>query len=175
MKDYIDQAAKNGIRLLKEGRCQFCGGHYTNGIAECMNHYNHLSETLDFNNPAHHHSRFLSVDAHALQHPEIHGRWSNHFHLTRLHLILAHQVKWNYQKSPLLSEALNRYKQEKPDEMLEIPEPCKRGDITSKEISASASPDETIARINEWATSVYHSWIPKNTIINQLANEFLIR
>ena len=88
MQDFMDQAAKNGVDLLNKGRCQFCGADYQKGIFDCMENYNSGLLLFDFNDPKYLLNRFLSVDAHALQHPEIHGRWSNHFHLTRLHLIL---------------------------------------------------------------------------------------
>ena len=110
MQDFIDQARKNGVTLFDKGKCQFCGADYQKGIFDCMDNYNNGIELLDFNNSEYHISRFLSVDAHALQHPEIHGRWSNHFHLTRLNLIFDKKFKWDYKKSPLLSDYLNEYK-----------------------------------------------------------------
>ncbi len=76
MQDFIDQAHKNGVTLLENGKCQFCGEDYQRGIFECMDNYNNGLELLDFNVEENHLFRFLSVDAHALQHPEIHGRWS---------------------------------------------------------------------------------------------------
>ncbi|SEI03810.1 hypothetical protein SAMN02927937_02897 [Paenimyroides aquimaris] len=110
MQDFIDQARKNEVTLFDKGKCQFCGADYQKGIFDCMDNYNNGLELLDFNNSEYHISRFLSVDAHALQHPEIHGRWSNHFHLTRLNLILDKKQQWDYKKSPLLSDYLNEYK-----------------------------------------------------------------
>ncbi len=37
-------------------------------------------------------TRFLSVDAMALQHCELHGPWNNHIHLARLFLIFEKNV-----------------------------------------------------------------------------------
>ncbi len=173
MQDFIDQAHKNGVTLLKKGKCQFCGADYLKGIFECMDNYNNGLELLDFNNSEHHLSRFLSVDAHALQHPEIHGRWSNHFHLTRLNLILDKNQTWNYKKSPLLSDYLNTYKLLKPNEALLIPKPQDRGRLTVKDLIKTTNSNECIDLIKEWANEVYNSWSSSHLIVSQIADNFL--
>jgi hypothetical protein len=115
----------------------------------------------------------MSVDAHALQHPEIHGRWSNHFHLTRLHLILKKKQTWDYNKSPLLSDYLNRYKSNKPNEFLKAPESLNRGRITAKDLTNAATAEECAQRIIKWADEVYHSWNSNHEIVSQIAEGFL--
>src|SRR5690606_26241095 len=104
-------------------------------------------ELLDFNNSEYHLSRFLSVDAHALQHPEIHGRWSNHFHLTRLNLILDKKQHWDYKKSPRLSDYLNKYKLGRPNEVLAVPQPLERGTVTSKDLMTATTTNECVELI----------------------------
>ena len=173
MQDFIDQANKNGTILLDKGRCQFCGADYQKGIFECMDNYNNGIQFLDFNNSEHHISRFLSVDAHALQHPEIHGRWSNHFHLTRLNLILDKKQTWDYKKSPLLSNYLNVYKQNRPNEFLAVPKPLDRGKITAKDLTKATTSVECIEQIKKWADEVYHSWNSNQSIVSQIADGFL--
>jgi hypothetical protein len=173
MQDFIDQANKNGTILLDKGRCQFCGADYQKGIFECMDNYNNGIQFLDFNNSEHHISRFLSVDAHALQHPEIHGRWSNHFHLTRLNLILDKKQTWDYKKSPLLSNYLNVYKQNRPNEFLAVPKPLDRGKITAKDLTKATTSVECIEQIKKWADEVYHSWSSNHSIVSQIADGFL--
>ena len=69
MQDFIDQAAKNGVALLDTGICQFCGADYQRGIYECMENYNNGLLYFNFSDIDNHLYRFLSVDAHALQHP----------------------------------------------------------------------------------------------------------
>lgn len=118
MQDYINTAAKNGVTLLASGSCQFCGATTKRGIHECLEIFS-LGFKLDYSIATNHLFRFVSVDAHALQHPEIHGRWNNHFHLTRLHLIFQYKIKWNYKLSSKLSGHLNRYKAHKGNEHLE--------------------------------------------------------
>lgn len=173
MQDFIDQAKKNGVPLLDKGRCQFCGADYQKGIFDCMEHYNNGLHLLDFNHSEHQQSRFLSVDAHALQHPEIHGRWSNHFHLTRLNLILDKKQTWDYKKSPLLSDYLNDYKQNRAHEFLAVPKPLERGKITAKDLNKATTADECVEQIKTWADEVYHSWSSNHSLVSQIAQGFL--
>ena len=90
MQDYIDKAKKNGVTLLGNGRCQFCDAETTRGIHECVEIFSLGFQMIDYSKIDNHLYRFLTVDAHTLQHPEIHGRWNNHFHLTRQHLIFKY-------------------------------------------------------------------------------------
>ena len=173
MQNFIDQAEKNGVILLDTGKCQFCGADYQRGIFECMENYNSGALFFDFNDPKNHLYRFLSVDAHALQHPEIHGRWSNHFHLTRLHLILHKKQNWDYNKSPRLSDYLNRYKSNKPNEFLKAPEPLHRGIITAKDLTKVTTAEECAQLIIKWAEEVYHSWYSNHGTITEIAAGFL--
>lgn len=173
MQDFIDQAAKNGVKLQDKGRCQFCGAEYQKGIFDCMENYNHGLQILDFNNREHHLARFLSVDAHALQHPEIHGRWSHHFHLTRLTLILDKKQVWDYKKSPLLSDYLNNYKINRPKEILALPNLLERGRITAKDLTKAKTADECVELIKRWAYEVYHSWKSSHSIVTEIADGFL--
>lgn len=173
MQNFIDQANKNGITLLDKGRCQFCGAEYERGIFDCMDNYNQGLELLDFNDPANHLFRFLSVDAHALQHPEIHGRWSNHFHLTRLNLILEKKQIWDYKKSPLLSDYLNAYKLRSPNEVLTVPEPLERGKITTKDLLKATTAIECVELIENWAKEVYQSWSSSHSVVSRIADGFL--
>ena len=174
MQDFIDQAKKNGVTLLDQGKCQFCGAEYQHGIFECMENYNNGLELLDLSNSKYHLSRFLSVDAHALQHPEIHGRWSNHFHLTRLTLILDRKQQWDYQKSPLLSNYLNEYKLNRPNEFLVQPKPLFRGKITAKDLEKATTADECIDLIKRWADEVYHAWSPNHQLVSQIADGIML-
>lgn len=174
MQDYIEQANKNGIELLSYGKCQFCGADTAGGVHECVSLFSMGFNLIDFSKKENHISRFLSVDAHTLQHPEIHGRWNNHFHLTRLHLILKHGYKWSYETSPLLSKYLNGYKKEHEDEMLLPPEPLQRGKITTTDILRNAATEkECMDLIHGWATEVYNAWETYHPLINKLAIKLL--
>jgi Family of unknown function (DUF5946) len=127
---------------------------------------------LDFNNPIYHQVRFLSIDAHALQHSEIHGRWSNHFQLTRLNLILEKQVIWSYKKSPLLSDYLYEYKSIRPNEYLILPKPSERGNITAKDFTKIRRAEECVGLIQKWAKEVYQAWRSNHLLVSQIADGF---
>ena len=176
MQDYIDLAEKNGVSLQDEGRCQFCGANTTRGIHECLEIFNLGFQDIDFSNPENHLYRFLIVDAHTLQHPEIHGRWSNHFHLSRLHLIFNYEVKWTYQLSPKLSDYLNKYKVHHPKEYLAPPKILERGNITTTDILGNDL-NEAAAKelIKQWASEVYDKWESQHIIVDNIAKGFLNR
>lgn len=174
MQDYIDLAKKNGVALLDIGKCQFCGANTKRGIHECVEVFNLGFQEIDFSNIENHMYRFLIVDAHTLQHSEIHGRWSNHFHLLRLHLIFKYEIKWNYELSPKLSDYLNKYKVRKQDEYLRPPELLKRGNITTTDIKEKST-NETDCKglIREWALAVYEKWNTHYNVVDTIAKGFL--
>lgn len=174
MQDYIDLAKKNGIDLLEKGRCQFCGANTKRGIHECLEIFNPGFQEIDFSKKENHIFRFLIVDAHTLQHPEIHGRWSNHFHLSRLHLIFKYKIKWTYELSPKLSGFLNKYKVNRQDEYLIPPNMQERGNITTTDIiEKSKSEEECKDLIENWALEVYSKWSSCHNVADVIAKGFL--
>ena len=174
MQDYIDFANKNGVRLIDEGPCQFCGAKTQRGIHECLEIFNLGFQTIDFSYSENHIYRFLIVDAHTLQHPEIHGRWNNHFHLTRLHLIFKYQVQWTYQHSPKLSDHLNQYKKQKQAEFILPPPVLQRGTITTTDVlKQSTSPEACKAIIEQWAREVYNTFDRYHSVVDEIAVGFI--
>ncbi|UTW61237.1 hypothetical protein KFE98_14600 [bacterium SCSIO 12741] len=176
MQDYIGFAEKNGVTLLNEGPCQFCGAQTTRGVHECLDIFNLGFQSIDFSQVQNHKYRFWIVDAHTLQHPEIHGRWNNHFHLTRLHLQFHLGVNWSYALSPKLSDHLNVYKQQHKDEQL-TPPPClHRGSITTTDILRVSEDAETCkTAIEKWAREVYQAWNEHHAVVEFIAKGFLER
>lgn len=170
MQDYIDIAARNGVTLIDHGSCQFCGAKTKRGIHECLEIFNLGFQGIDFSSPEHHIFRFLIVDAHTLQHPEIHGRWNNHFHLTRLHLIFRYQVNWTYQLSPKLSDHLNRYKMKHPNEYLTPPPALYRGTITTTDVQDSKDVKKIVM---QWAQEVYSVYQDHHNIVDRIAQNFM--
>ena len=174
MQDYTELAEKNGVILLDTGKCQFCGANTKRGIHECLEIFNLGFQDIDYSKKENHLYRFLIVDAHTLQHPEIHGRWNNHFHLTRLHLIFKYDVNWTYELSPKLSDHLNRYKADKQDEYLTPPPLLERGDITTTDILQNAnSEQDSKEAIKEWALEVYAKWDAHHEVVDFIAKGFL--
>lgn len=173
MQDYISIAEKNGVELLDYGKCQFCGAETSRGVHECVEIFTLGFHQIDYSKKENHIYRFLGVDAHTLQHPEIHGRWNNHFHLLRLHLIFNYELKWNYQLSPKLSDHLNQYKAKHQDEFLNPPEITKRGRITTLDILKNTSNEiECKEMIEKWAKEVYQAWNKYHPLINEIAKGF---
>jgi len=174
MQDYIDIAQKNGVSLFDTGKCQFCGANTKRGIHECLEIFNLGFQEVDYSIVENHIYRFFIVDAHTLQHPEIHGRWSNHFPLTRLHLVFKYKVNWTYELSPKLSDYLNKYKAHKADEYLNPPKAFERGNITTTDIlKKSNSEAETKDLIKKWATEVYDKWTINHAVVDVIAKGFL--
>ena len=173
MQEYTDLAKKNGVTLLDSGSCQFCGANVERGIHECLEIFNIGFQKIDFSDSKNHIYRFLIVDAHTLQHPEIHGRWNNHFHLSRLHLIFKYNVNWTYQLSPKLSDHLNRYKAKNQNERLTPPEVLKRGKITTTDVREKANNEADCKNmIIQWAQEVYEVWHEYHDVVDQIAKGF---
>lgn len=175
MQDYRDFAAKNGVELLEKGPCQFCGANLSEGIAACVEAFNTgLDAKIDFYNPANLIYKIMSVDAHTLQHPEIHGRWNNHLHLTRLHLVFKHEVIWTHNSTVKLSRQLNKHKQYNRDEYLHPPKKLERGEITIDQLVQKTLNEESCKiMIEKWAKSVYDSWKVHHTTVEIVAKMFI--
>lgn len=173
MQDIITFAEKNNVQLLDYGNCQFCGAICSKGVFECVNNYSKVLEMLDNHLILEHFSRFMSIDAHALQHSEIHGRWSNHFHLTRLYLVLQRKIVWNYKMSPLLSTHLNRYKVNNADEFLDSPPVDFRGNIASSEILTIETIQGCFDFVKNWGESVYSAWSKHHSVVKKIGDSFI--
>ena len=174
MQDYIEFAEKNGVALLDKGNCQFCGANTQRGIHECLEIFNLGFQLINFSNAENHIYRFFIVDAHTLQHSEIHGRWNNHFHLSRLHLIFKYHIQWTYKLSPKLSDYLNKYKVNKQDEYLIPPPVLARGELTTTDIlGKSTNEAECKTLIQKWAKEVYEKWNKYHHVVDNIAKGFL--
>jgi len=154
MQDYKEQAAKRNVVLKTEGGCQFCGAQVSGGVDECMEKFAELCG-VEFSNPEYRKVHFLSVDAHALQHSEVHGKLNNRFHLLRLFLIFEQGTDWDFKKSPQLSTLLKQHQIE--DEL--VPPPLlKRGVLTVVDVLKATNAEEHKAFVEKWSRSVYDSW-----------------
>lgn len=174
MQDYITFAEKNGVLLQDKGSCQLCGARTTRGVHECVEIFSLGFSLIDYGLQANYRYRFLSVDAHTLQHPEIHGRWNNHFHLTRKHLMLHYGMRWDYKLSPKLSDFLNAYKASRPEERLDPPPVLQRGSLTTVDISQQAQTAEQCkSLVKEWSQQVYEAWRAHHSTVDVIAKTFL--
>lgn len=172
MNDWRNQAKKNNFKVKQNGKCQLCGAPLSNGISECVDVSSNIIHKLNHEAGIDSMTIFLCVDAHALQHAEIHGRWNNHFHLTRLNLILNENIKWNYKLSPLLSEVVDSYKASRLEERIIPPEIGKRGNTTVLDVSNTSNDEEYIKVVNKWALEVYNSFEKGHDIAAKLSQIF---
>jgi hypothetical protein len=175
MQDYIDQAKKNGLIIKSEGVCQLCGAETRKGLNECVEIASNITHKLNHELGIHHMTIFQCVDAHALQHCEIHGRWNNHFHLTRLYLILKEGIKWNYKYSPLLSEVVDKYKTAHMEEIISPPSALSRGKITVMDVENATTDEEYIILTKQWAKEVFEKFSIGHIIASGVAADFLNR
>ena len=82
---------------------------------------------------------FYGVDAHALQHPEVHGKKNNAAHLLRLHWIFAHDA---HAQAGTVPRWWQHYLAQYDVPLLP---PTARGAITMVDVAAATSPEEYAA------------------------------
>jgi Family of unknown function (DUF5946) len=175
MQDWQAQTRKNGLEIRTTGRCQLCGSDTSHGISECFEMSAKVTNMIGHQSGVRELTVFLCVDSHALQHPEAHGRWSNHFHLTRLMLILDEKIQWSYRLSPLLSEILNAYKAGREEEIIQEPGIAERGLLTVSHVGAAASESEYVETVWKWADTVYQAYTSGHEVAGRVAKLFLKR
>lgn len=166
-KHYSDFAKQRGIPLQSDGPCQFCGAPVNQGVHECMSIFAFGFEDLGLHESTHNAYRFLIVDAHALQHPELHGQWSDVFHLTRLALVLGRGQKWRYDASPVLSRVLDASK-DTLQSAIYCPPVGARG-LTMWSVQQA---DDPLTAIIAWARSVRDARRPAWAVVEPIADAF---
>lgn len=174
MQDYREFAEKNGFELFETGKCQCCGANTKEGIKECVELFQEgFDHIIDYAKPENYRYKFLSVDAHTLQHAEIHGRWNNHLHLSRLHLVLHYNVSWTHRLTPKLSQVLGKHKEFHQDEYLSPPPAGERGEVNIVQVTDGAKTEERCKEmIARWARGVYDSWCTHHPKVDQIAEQF---
>lgn len=173
MQSYEEQAAKRNIIIKENGPCQFCDAQVENGVKECIELSTIATHFLNHDRAIKTNCLFLAVDAHALSHTEIHGRWNNHFHQTRLHLILKENIDWDYFKSPKLSQIINAYKTHHMDEYIHPPEVLHRGSITVSDVLLVDNEETYIQMVYKWAMNVYKAYLEGHEIAKSLSREYI--
>jgi hypothetical protein len=174
MHDWQSYAAKHGIALQDTGPCQFCGARVSGGVAECHQNAHHITDLLDYNDPTNYLTRFLSVDALALQHYELHGSWNNYIHFARLVLLFEKNFEWNYTLTPLLSNVVNDYKRNR-EQFLSPPPAGQRGKLTTVDILATKAPEECKAIVKAWAHGVYKAFYSYREEVEPIVSQFLAK
>lgn len=154
MQNFRQQAVKNGVTLVESGACQFCRAAVQHGVAECLDLLGELAGRVHTERDygAVH---LYSVDAHTLQHPEIHGRLNNHVHLMSLCLMLERGASAALgTRKPAVQKFLALGREWPP---LAPPAIGERGVLTVKEI-VGASAEERPALARRWGEEVWNAW-----------------
>jgi hypothetical protein len=73
----------------------------------------------------------------------------------------------------MLSDYLNAYKLNRPNEFLSIPKPLDRGKITANDLIKATTANQCVVLIEKWAHEVYHSWSSSHSLVSQIADGFL--
>ena len=172
MQNFREQARKNGVMIMDTGPCQFCGAAVTGGVEACLQLAS-AGENGDHAALQNSGTLFLAVDAHALQHAEIHGPWNNAIHLLRQHLMLERRIAWRYEKTPVLSNFLKDYRQRLDAKVPASPPLGQRGALTAADVARAATPDEYAALVRQWAEAVYAAFAAYHPWARGLADEML--
>lgn len=154
MQDFRLQAVKNGVALVESGACQFCGAAVERGVAQCLDLLGELAGRVR-NERAYGAVHLFSVDAHALQHPEVHGRLNNHVHLLSLCLMLERGASAAMgSRKPAVEKFLALGREWPP---LVPPPAGERGALTAKDV-ADASIEERPELARRWGEQVWEAW-----------------
>lgn len=172
MPKWIEQAIKNDVEILEDGQCQLCGSDTLHGITECVATAAKLVHRLSHEKGVQQQTIFLCIDAHALQHPQIHSRWNNHFHLARLHLIVHEKIRWTYDDSEILNAILDAYKVKHPQELIDTPDNRATSCLTVIDVDACQGDEEFIAMVWQWAEQVYAAHAASHDVAHRLATLF---
>lgn len=123
------------------------------GTAGCWELFQEVL-ALEYSDPAYGAVNLLTVDAHALQHPEDHGIKNKAFHLIRLCWLVEHGGDPRIGQGPRWLQTHFDGHREPPD----LEAPVDRGRVTVADVFGAGSPEEHAARVQRWASSVWQAW-----------------
>jgi hypothetical protein len=131
--------------------CHCCGAHVLNGVQGCFELYTELSVSA-VAQAAPLAASTYRVNAHALQHPEIHGKTNNAAHLLWLCWLFEFDGDASVPGGPPWWRRAGRG--DVP--MLVAPEV--RGGLTVVDVAQATSPEEHLRLAERWARAVYGAW-----------------
>lgn len=154
MQDIQQYAQKHNVTLQYSGPCQFCGADVKNGVEGCLEAFNTVLNK-EYQHAGYAKVNMITVDTHALQHSEIHGRSNNPYHLLSIHLLMQQYADNSRAQRHIMTQLLK-----KKDTWPELtPPPTKeRGELTITDIIDSHSPEEHAAKVEAWGQTVWKSW-----------------
>lgn len=143
--------------------CPLCGAAAGSGSDACLRLLAQLAERAHAEK-GYAQAHLFSVDAHALQHSELHGRLSNHVHLLSLCLMLERGASASVDSRKPAVEKFLALGREWP--ALEPPPVPQRGKLTVKNVlDASAEERPLLAR--RWAEEAWQAWHPHHPWIRR--------
>lgn len=156
MQTLEDYAHKSGLELKKDGPCQLCGSRVTGGIYECFEMFQQIVGEASNPNDTRVTVQLIIVDAHALQHSEVHGIRNNNYHLLRLLGIYKYgtssRIGADYSfLSPILDPNISVLH-------LDSPQVKSRGILTVADIVGVNEGDHSIKLIKDWGREVFNAW-----------------
>ncbi|HEY3227933.1 MAG TPA: DUF5946 family protein [Roseiflexaceae bacterium] len=156
MKTSYEQAVTLQEQWTQAGHppdiCRCCGAHVPNGVQGCFELYTQLSvqPVAQAAPPA---ASTYRVNAHALQHPEIHGKTNNAAHLLWLCWLFEYDGDADLPGGPPWWQ-----RNPKRSEVPTLVAPDFRGALTVVDVARAPSPNEHLMLAEQWARAVYHAW-----------------
>lgn len=132
--------------------CHCCGAFIHEGLKGCFEVFSELC-ARGYNDPRYGAATFYGVDAHALQHPEIHGKKNNAGHLLRLCWVFEYGQE---RHSGTVPKWWQGYLQR--NDIIYLPPPRQRGKLTVVEVAGAQTPEQHAALMKQWALAVYEAW-----------------
>lgn len=144
--------------------CQFCGAAVESGPDSCLLLLAQLAERARAEK-IYAQAHLFSVDAHALQHPELHGQLSSRVHLLSLCLTLERGASASIESRKPPVEKFLTLGRDWPS--LDAPPAGRRGTLTVRNVLA-ASPSERPFRARQWAEDVWQAWQPHHPWVRRM-------
>jgi hypothetical protein len=158
MKESYERAIALYEAALRAGapdnRCSCCGAAVAEGVKGCFELFAAVN-MQGYGDATRGGATFYGVDAHALQHPEIHGKKNNAAHLLRLCWIFEHNAHAHAGGVPAWWQ---RYLARSDIPLLDPP--AQRGALTVADAAHSATAEEYATCMRRWAEAVYAAWAP---------------
>lgn len=133
-------------------RCQCCGAAVAEGAKGCFELFAAVLEQ-GYSDRRYSAATFYGVDAHALQHPEIHGKKNNAAHLLRLCWVFERDA---HMYSGTVPAWWQRYTAR--SDLPILAPPATRGAITVVDLAHPATPEAFAGGMRRWAEAVYAAW-----------------
>ncbi len=155
MKTTYEQAIALQAAWVSAGHapdiCCCCGARVPDGVQGCYKLFSEVAVAGPALGapPA---AGIYRLNAHTLQHPEIHGKTNNAAHLVWLCWVFEFGGDTNAPSGPPWWRRARR------GEVVELAAPTARGALTVADVARATDPAEYLALTEAWARTVYAAW-----------------